>query len=67
MASDYPTAADCRAIAETLQWCALTSSTHEGPDAKEAYQRQSRQMMNVASLVEADPNYFTERTALRAA
>lgn len=65
--SDYPTAHDCREIAETLYWLSLRTDSHEGHDDKETYRAQAGKLMAVAALLESNPNYFTERTALRAA
>ena len=63
----YPTAQDCRDVAETLYWLSLRTDGHEGSDDRERYRSQARKLMHVAALVEANPNYFTEQHILRAA
>ena len=63
--SDYPTAQELREVATTLQWCAITTNTHEGPESRERYTELSQKITRVSALLEANPNYFTERNALR--
>lgn len=65
--TDYPTAEDCRQLAETCWWLAMRTDAHEGTDDRARYQTLAKKLARVVVLLEANPNYFTTHTTLRAA
>jgi hypothetical protein len=69
MDAEYPTAADCREIAE--QYYYLRQRNQADPDgdpyARDRYTELAKRMVRLSVLLEANPHYFTEQHSLRAA